>query len=72
MSNCAKMALPKVSAVMPVPSETKKTLRLDMVAKNSNEGGTKPPKMSRLSMPLPLTVVLQEQQNRSAAHGTRF
>jgi hypothetical protein len=26
ISNCAKMALPKVSAVMPVPSETKKTL----------------------------------------------
>jgi hypothetical protein len=26
ISNCAKMALPKVSAVMPVPSDTKKTL----------------------------------------------
>ncbi len=28
ISNCLKMALPKVSAVMPVPSETKKTVRL--------------------------------------------
>jgi hypothetical protein len=28
------MALPKVSAVMPVPSDTKKTVRLDMLAKN--------------------------------------
>src|SRR5690606_38200007 len=29
-SNCARMALPKVSAVMPVPSETKKTVRVCM------------------------------------------
>jgi hypothetical protein len=27
-SNCARMALPKVSAVMPVPSETKNTVRV--------------------------------------------
>jgi hypothetical protein len=43
-----------------------------MVAKNSNGGGSKPPKMNRLSMPIPLTVVLQEQQNRSAKHGAQF
>ena len=30
-SNWARMALPKVSAVMPVPSEMKNTVRLDMV-----------------------------------------
>jgi hypothetical protein len=30
ISNCAKIALPKVSAVMPVPSEMKKTVRCDM------------------------------------------
>ncbi len=29
-SNCARMALPKVSAVMPVPSEMKKTVRVCM------------------------------------------
>jgi hypothetical protein len=28
--NCARMELPKVSAVMPVPSETKKTVRFGM------------------------------------------
>ena len=31
ISNCARMALPKVSAVMPVPSETKNTVRWGMV-----------------------------------------
>src|SRR3990167_7474677 len=30
ISNCARMALPKVSAVMPVPSETKNTVRVCM------------------------------------------
>src|SRR5690606_25140289 len=30
-ANCARMELPRVSAVMPVPSDTKKTLRSDMV-----------------------------------------
>jgi hypothetical protein len=28
--NCARIELPKVSAVMPVPSETKNTVRLGM------------------------------------------
>jgi hypothetical protein len=30
MSNWARMALPKVSAVIPVPSETKNTVRFGM------------------------------------------
>jgi hypothetical protein len=43
------MALPKVSAVMPVPSDTKKTVRFDMLAKISNAEVNKTPKISRLS-----------------------
>jgi hypothetical protein len=43
MSNWAKMALPKVSAVMPVPSDTKNTVRFGMLVIYFNGRGQHDP-----------------------------
>ena len=43
MSNWARMALPKVSAVMPVPSDTKNTVRFGMLVIYFNGRGQQDP-----------------------------